>query len=260
MLAFGAFAVVCALVPPGTRAEYWFGAMIVFSALASCLAIRGRVRLGPERRGGLRRGQIGGRLVATSRDDFVQFWIDEIAGIAAGGSNPFNGGLSEAHGVPISSTLRASGPVQAAEFPLEMFSSRGGELSEVCCLAPASHLPAPPSRDQERKLAPTRAYAGHCHSGFGVGVSGADSALEFTTQQALRSKSHFPRTALQVRRARIRHPDIRCPRWMTRDRSFRRNSPTPGYGDAVANVGSSRNSPERKRNRGESSCPFAKRS
>ena len=221
--------------------------MIVFLALDSCLALPGRVLLGPKPRRGLRRGQIRG--------------------------------LSEAHGVRMWKTLRASRAVQTAEFQLVMSSGRGGELSKVCDLAPASHSPVQPSRDKERrtwlhpaflgkdsaratgqKVAHSRACAGHCHCGSGVGVPAA-SAPEFNTQQARRSKrGHFPPKALQVRRSRSSHPEIRCPRGITRDRSFRLNSRTPAYGDAVANVRSSRNFPEPKRKRGASSCPFTQRS
>ena len=87
--------------------------MIVFLALDSALALPGRVLLGPKSRRGLHRSQIRGRRVATSRDavdlkrltqsDFVQFWIDKIAGVVVCGSNPIDGGLSEAHGIPMSS-------------------------------------------------------------------------------------------------------------------------------------------------------------
>ena len=257
--------------------------MIVFLALDSCLALPGRGLLGPKSRRGLRRGQIRGRRVATSRgavdlkrltqSDFVQFWINKIAGVAVCGSNPIDGGLSEAHGIGMSRTLRASRAVQTAEFQLVMSSSRDGEPSEVCYLAPASRLPVQPSRDKERRTRLQPAFLGkdparaagrkvahsrRCHCGSGVGVPGpAASAPEFNTRQARQSKrGHFPPTALQVRRSRSRHPKIRCPRWITRDRSFRRNSRTPAYGGAVANVRSSRNFPEPKRNRGESSCPF----
>jgi hypothetical protein len=262
--------------------------MIVFLALDSCLALPGRVLLGPKSRRGLRRGQIRGRRVATSRgavdlkrltqSDFVQFWINKIAGVAVCGSNPIDGGLSEVHGIRMWRTLPASRAVQTAEFQLVMSSSRDGELSKVCYLAPASHSPVQPSRDKERrtwlqpaflgkdparaagqKVAHSRACAGHCHCGSGVGVSAA-SASEFNKRQARQSKrDHFPPKALQVRRSRSRHPKIRCPRWITRDRSFRRNSRTPAYGDAVANVRSSRNFPP-KRKRGASSCPFTQRS
>ena len=256
-------------------------AMIVFLVLDSCLALPSRVLLGPKSRRGLRRGQIRGRRVATSRgavdlkrltqSDFVQFWINKIAGVAVCGSNPIDGGLSEAHGIGMSRTLRASRAVQTAEFQLVMSSSRDGEPSEVCYLAPASRLPVQPSRDKERRTRLQPAFLGkdparaagrkvahsrRCHCGSGVGVPAA-SAPEFNTRQARQSKrGHFPPTALQVRRSRSRHPKIRCPRWITRDRSFRRNSRTPAYGGAVANVRSSRNFPEPKRNRGESSCPF----
>jgi hypothetical protein len=264
--------------------------MIVFLALASCLALPGRVLLGPKSRRGLRRGQIRGRRVARSRgavdlkrlsqSDFVQFWINKIAGVAVCGSKPIDGGLSGAHGVRMWRTLRASRAVQTAEFQLVMSSGRDGELSKVCDLAPASHSPVQPSRDKERrtwfrpaflgkdparatgqKVAHSRAWAGHCHCGSGVGVPAA-SAPEFNTRQARQSKrDHFPPKGLQVRRrSRSRHPKIRCPRGITRDRSFRRNSRTPAYGDAVANVRSSRNFPEPKRKRGASSCPFTQRS
>ena len=128
------------------RAEYWFGRMIVFLALNSGLALPGRVLLGPKSRRGLRRGQIRGRRVATSSDavdlkrltqsDFVQFWINKIAGVAVCGSNPIDGGLSEAHGIRMSRTLRASRAVQTAEFQLVMSSSRDGELSRSATLRP----------------------------------------------------------------------------------------------------------------------------
>jgi hypothetical protein len=261
--------------------------MIVFLALDSP-ALPGRVLLGPKPRRGHRRGQITGRRVATSRDavdlkeltqsDFAQFWIKKIAGVAVCGSNPIDGGLSKAHGIRMSRTLRASRAVQTAEFQLVMSSSRDGELSEVCYLAPTSHLPVQPSRDKERrtrlqpaflgkdparaagqKVAHSRVCAGHCHCGSGVGIPAA-SAPEFNTHQARQSKrGHFPPKALQVRRSRSRHPKIRCPRGISRDRSFRRNLWTPAYGDAVANVRSSRNFPEPKRNRGASRCPFTQR-
>ncbi len=263
--------------------------MIAFLALDSCLALPGRVLLGPKSRRGLHRGQIRGRRVATSRgavdlkrltqSDLVQFWIDKIAGVAVCGSNPIDGGLSEAHGIPMWRTLRASRAVQTAEFQLVMSSSRDWELSKVCYLAPAFRSPVQPSRDKERrtwlqptflgkdparaagqKVAHSRACAGHCHCDSGVGVPAA-SAPEFNTRQARQSKrGHFPPKALRVRRSRSRHPKIRCPRGITRDRSFRRNSRTPAYGDAVANVRSSRNFPEPKRKRGASSCPFTQRS
>jgi hypothetical protein len=207
----------------------------------------------------------------------VQFWINKIDGVAVCGSNPIDGGLSEAHGIRMSRTLRASRAVQTAEFQLVMSSSRDGELSEVCYLAPTSHLPVQPSREKERRTrlqpaflgkdpartagqkgAHSRACAGHCHCGSGLGVPAA-SAPEFNTYQARQSKrGHFRPKALQVRRSRNRK--IRCPRGITRDRSSRRNLRTPAYGDAVANVRSSRNFPEPKRNRGASSCPFTQRS
>jgi hypothetical protein len=259
--------------------------MIVFLALDSCLALAGRVLLGPKSRRVLRRGQIRGRRVATSRgavdlkrltqSDFVQFWINKTAGVAVCGSNPIDGGLSEAHGIRMWRTLRASRAVQTAEFQLVMSSSRHGELSDVCNLAPTSRLPIQPSRDKEsgtrlqpaflgkdparQKVAHSRACAGHCHCGSGVDVPAA-SAPEFNTHQARQSKrGHFPPKASQVRRSRSRHPKVRCPRGITRDRSFRRNLRTPAYGDAVANVRGSRNFPGPKRNRGASSCPFTQR-
>jgi hypothetical protein len=164
--------------------------MIVFLALDSCLGFPGRVHLGHTSRRGLRRGQIRGPRVATSRGAFL-------------GKDP----------------PRAAG----------------------------------------QKVARSRACAGHCHCGSGVVVPAA-SALEFNTQQARQSKrGHFPPKALQVRRSRSRHPKIRCPRGISRDRSFRRNLWTPAYGDAVANVRSSQNFPEPKRNRGASRCPFTQR-
>ena len=217
-------------------------------------------------------------LKRLTQSDFVQFWINKI-GVAGCGSNPIDGGLSEAHGIRMSRTLRASRAVQTAEFQLVMSSNRDGELSEVCFLAPTSHLPGQPSRDKERrtrlqpaflgkgpartagqKVAHSRACAGHSHCGSGLGLP-AVSAPEFNTRQARQSKrGHFPPKALQVRSSRSRNPKIRCPRGITRDRSSRRNLRTPAYGDAVANVRSSRNFPEPKRNRGASSCPFTQRS
>ena len=245
-------------------------AMIVFLALDSGLALPGRVLLGPKPRRGLRRSQIRGRRVATSSDavdlkrltqsDFVQFWINKIDGVAVCGSNPIDGGLSEAHGIRMSRTLRASRAVQTAEFQLVMSSSRDGELSEErrTRLQPA-FLGKDPARTAGQKVAHSRACAGHCHCCSGLGVPAA-SAPEFNTRQARQSKrGHFLPKALQVRRSRSRHPNIRCPRGMTRDRSFRRNLRTPAYGEAVANVRSSRNFPEPKRNWGASSCPFTQR-
>ena len=161
----------------------------------------------------------------------------------------------------------------------DILSSRDWELSKVCYLAPAFRSPVQPSRDKERrtwlqptflgkdparaagqKVAHSRACAGHCHCNSGVGVPAA-SAPEFNTRQARQSKrGHFPPKALRVRRSRSRHPKIRCPRGITRDRSFRRNSRTLAYGDAVANVRSSQKLPEPKRKQGGASCPFTQRS
>jgi hypothetical protein len=142
----------------------------------------------------------------------VQFWINKIDGVAVCGSKPIDGGLSEAHGIRMSRTLRASRAVQTAEFQLVMSSSRDGELSEErrTRLQPA-FLGKDPARTAGQKVAHSRASAGHCHCCSGLGVPAAP-APEFNTRQARQSKRvHFLARALQVRRSRTRHPNIRCP-------------------------------------------------
>lgn len=140
----------------------------------------------------------------VAQPDFVQFWIDKIAGVAVCGSNPINGGLSEITTFRMSRPFQISRAFRAAElqFVMSSSSSRGGGLSEVCSLAPASHLPVQPSREQEmrtrprpaflgkdparsagRKRAHPRSCVGHCHCGTCLGVPGTNSDPEITRHQ-----------------------------------------------------------------------------
>ena len=160
MAAVSQLAVVCILFLLKIGAEYSRGSMIVFAALALCLAPIGRLAFGAAARSGVRRGAVRGRRVVTLGDavelerlggsDFLQFGIDEIARIALHGrAGPGDGGLDERDRVRVAQAIEASRQLQALEFALVMPWSRDRELSEVCGLLRASPLPVRLYPDQK---------------------------------------------------------------------------------------------------------------
>lgn len=219
--------------------------------------------------GGLRRSQIRGRRVATSSDavglerltqsDFVQFWINKIDGVVVCGSNPIDGGLSEAHRIRMSRTPRASrGPDCGIPVGDVLESRRGafrgekdGASTGVSWKALGTNRRAEGSAlsSMRRTLSllfrsrRPRRFRSRVQYTSGSAVQARSFSVEGVAGSTLEKSASLYSLSARDDKGPIFQADLR----------------TPAYGEAGANVRSSRNFPEPKRNRGASSCPFTQR-
>ena len=89
------------------------------------------------------------------QSDLVQFSINKIAGVAVCGSNPIDGGLSEAHGIPMSADAPSLARGPTAEFQLVMSSRRLGAFKGLLPCARFSLARTAVSGQGEKDVAST---------------------------------------------------------------------------------------------------------